>query len=170
MASPVFVGALTLEDVLELFADELMYELTGRYIDAKGLSKVEMQKALIKALSPVAPVATQPVSPRTVLFPQKQMELEVMKLKLESEVLEKKERIEAKERKELRERKLRREEQERQEKREALQKKERQEAAALERKERREEQERREKDEALVKKERQEAEALPFIPVFETLA
>ena len=65
MASPVFVGALTLEDVLELPADELRDELAGRYIEAKGLSKVEMQKVLIKALSPVAPVVSQPVSPRS---------------------------------------------------------------------------------------------------------
>ena len=98
MASPVFVGALTLEDVLELSADELRDELAGRYIDPKGLSKVEMQKALIKALSPVSPVApvvTQPVSPRTALSPQQQVELEVMRLKLETEALEKKARIEA---------------------------------------------------------------------------
>src|SRR6218665_4150391 len=45
MASPVFVGALTLEDVLELSADELRDELAGRYINPKGMSKVEMQKA-----------------------------------------------------------------------------------------------------------------------------
>jgi len=89
MASPVFVGALTLEHVLDLYADELTDELAGRYIDQKGLSKVEMQKALIKALSPVAQVVTQPVSLRTVLSPQQQMELEGMRVKLESEALEK---------------------------------------------------------------------------------
>jgi len=68
MALPVFVGALSLEDVLELSADELRDELLGRYIDPKGMSKVKMQKALMKALSlvqPVAPVVSQPVSPRT---------------------------------------------------------------------------------------------------------
>src|SRR6218665_2294884 len=95
MASPVFVGVLTLDDVLELSADELRYELAGRYIDAKGLSKVEVQKALIKALSPVAPVVTQPVSPRTALSPQQQMELEIMRLKLDSEALKKKALIES---------------------------------------------------------------------------
>ena len=118
MASPVFVGALTLIDVLELPAEELRDVLAGRYIDPKGMSKVEMQKALIKALSPVlpvAPVVTQPVSTRTDLSPQQQMELEVLRLKLESEEREKKARIEAEERKELRERELRREEQEKQE-------------------------------------------------------
>jgi len=77
MASPVRVGALTLEDILELSADELRDELAGRYIEAKGLSKVDMQKALIKAMSLVAPVVTQPVSPRTAFSPQQQMELEV---------------------------------------------------------------------------------------------
>ena len=68
MASPVFVGALSLKDVLELSADELRDELLCRYIDPKGMSKVQMQKALMKALSPVqpvAPVVSQPVSPRT---------------------------------------------------------------------------------------------------------
>ena len=59
----------------------------------KGLSKVEMQKALIKAFSLVAPVVTQPISPCTALSPQQQMELEVMKLKIQSEALEKKEII-----------------------------------------------------------------------------
>jgi len=87
MASPVFVGALTLEDVLELSADELRDELACRYI---GLSKVEMQKALVKALSLVAPVVTQPVSPCTALSPQQRMDLEAMKLKMQSEALAKK--------------------------------------------------------------------------------
>jgi len=49
-----------------------------------------MQKALIKALSLVAPVVTQPVSPRTALSPQQQMELEVLKLRMQSKALEKK--------------------------------------------------------------------------------
>ena len=93
--SPVRVGALTLEDVLELSADELRNELSGRYIETKGLSKVEMQKALGKAMSLAAPVVTQPVSPRSVLSPQQEMELEVMKTKMQSEALEKKARIEA---------------------------------------------------------------------------
>jgi len=75
MTSPVSVGALMLKDVLELSADELREELSSRYIETKNLSKVEMQKALIKALSVVAPVVTQPVSPRTALSPQQQMEL-----------------------------------------------------------------------------------------------
>ena len=86
MASPVFEGELTLEDVLERSADELRDELSGRVVDPKGMSKVDMQKALIKILSPVVPVApvvTQPVSPHTALFPQQQMELELTKLKLE---------------------------------------------------------------------------------------
>src|SRR6218665_3184496 len=117
MATPLFEQGLTLEDVLELSADELREELACREIDAKGMSKVEMQKAFIKILFPVAPVAPvvpQPVSPRTVLSPQQLMELEVMKLKMESEereqrlrfeseALERKEKIEAEERKDLRE-------------------------------------------------------------------
>ena len=85
MASPVFVGALSLEDVLEQSADEMRDELLGRYIDPKGMSKVQMQKALMTALSPVqpiAPVVSQPVSPRIALSPEQQMELEVMKLKM----------------------------------------------------------------------------------------
>ena len=77
MASPIFEQKLTLEDVLELSADELRDELTGREIDPKGMSKVEMQKVLMKILLPVVPVApvvSQPVSPRTALSPQQQME------------------------------------------------------------------------------------------------
>ena len=69
-------------------ADELRDELLGRHIDPNGMSKVQMQKALTKALSPVqpvAPVVSQPVSPRTALSPEQQMELEVMKLKMDSE-------------------------------------------------------------------------------------
>jgi len=93
MTSPVFVGALTLEDDLELSADELREKLLGRYIEAKGLSKVYMQKAIIKALSLVAPVVTQPVSPRTALSPQQQMELEVIKMKMQSAALKKQERM-----------------------------------------------------------------------------
>src|SRR6218665_2719051 len=92
MATPMFEQGLTLEDVLELSADELRDELAGRDIDPKGMSKVEMQKALIKILFPVVPVApvvAQPVSPRTALSPQQLMELEVMKLKMESEEREK---------------------------------------------------------------------------------
>src|SRR6218665_2564563 len=80
MASPAFVGALSLEDVLELSADELRDELLGRYKDPKGMSKVQMQKVLMKALwpvQPVAPVVSQPVSLRTPLSPEQQMELEV---------------------------------------------------------------------------------------------
>jgi len=105
MASQVFAGELMLEDVLKLSADELRGELSGGYIDPKKMSKVEMQKALIKALSPVVPVApvvTQPVWSRTALSPQQQMELEVMRLKLESEEREKRLKIvaEALERKE----------------------------------------------------------------------
>src|SRR6218665_3685876 len=88
MATPMFEQGLTLEDVLELSADELRDELAGRDIDPKGLSKVEMQKALIKILFPdvpVAPVVAQTVSPLTALSAQQLMELEVMKLKMESE-------------------------------------------------------------------------------------
>src|SRR6218665_2241522 len=87
MATPLFEQGLTLQDVLELSADELREELVGREIDAKGMSKVEMQKAFIKILFPVVPVApvvAQPVSPRTALSPQQLMELEVMKLKMQS--------------------------------------------------------------------------------------
>jgi len=133
MASPIYEQGLTLEDVLEIFADELGTELTGREIDSKGISKVEMQKAFIKILFPVvpeAPVVTQPVSPRTALSPQQQMELEVMKIKMESEEREKRLRIEAEERKELPER-------EKEERAEALEKRERreQDRQALEKKE-----------------------------------
>jgi len=88
MASPIFEQKLTLEDVLELSADELRDELTGREIDPKGMSKVEMQKVLMKILLPdvpVVPVVSQEVSTRTDLSPQEQMELGVMKLKMESE-------------------------------------------------------------------------------------
>src|SRR6218665_3283263 len=145
MATPMFEQGLTLEDVLELSADELRDELAGRDIDAKGMSKVEMQKAFIKILFPlvpVAPVVAQPVSPRTALSPQQLMELEVMKLKMDSEEREQRLRFES----EALERKDKKEA-------EALEKKERQEAEALEKKERQE-------AEALEKKERQEAEAL----------
>src|SRR6218665_29181 len=127
MATPLFEQGLTLEDVLELSADELREELAGREIDAKGMSKVEMQKAFIKILFPVVPVApvvTQPVSPRTVLSPQQLMELEVMKLKMESEEGEQRLRFEL----EALERKERKEAIEKQERAEALEKKERQEA------------------------------------------
>src|SRR6218665_2821608 len=88
MATPMFEHGLSLEDVLELSADELRDELAGRDIDPKGMSKVEMQMAFIKILFPVVPVApvvAQPVSQRTALSPQQLMELEVMKLKMESE-------------------------------------------------------------------------------------
>src|SRR6218665_3657966 len=97
MATPMFEQELALEDVLELSADELRDELAGRDTDAKGMSKVEMQKAFIKILFhvvPVAPVVAQPVSPRTALSPQQLMELEVMKLKMESEEREKRLRFE----------------------------------------------------------------------------
>src|SRR6218665_3276022 len=138
MATPMFEQGLTLEDVLELSADELRDELAGRDIDPKGMSKVEMQKAFIKILFPVVPVApvvAQPVSPLTASSPQQLMELEVMKLKMESDEREQRLRFEAEERKDLRERELRTQEQERQ----ALEKKE---AESLEKRERREEQER----------------------------
>ena len=61
------------------------------------MSKVEMQKAFIKILFPVVPVApvvAQQVSPRTALSPHQLMELEVMKLKMESEEREKRLRFE----------------------------------------------------------------------------
>src|SRR6218665_1531642 len=82
MATPLFEQGRTLEDVLELSADELREELAGREIDAKGMSKVEIQKAFIKILFPVVPVApvvTQlllllllllPPPPPPLLFPQ----------------------------------------------------------------------------------------------------
>src|SRR6218665_2904706 len=94
MATPMFEQGLTLADVLELSADELRDELAGRDIDPKRMSKVEMQKAFIKILFPVVPVAAQPVSPLTVLSPQQLMELEVMKLKMESEERDKRLRFE----------------------------------------------------------------------------
>src|SRR6218665_1667258 len=95
MATAIYEQELTLEDVLELSADELREELTGREIDAKGMSKVEMQKAFIKILFPVAPEVMLPVEPRTALSSQQQMELEVMKLKMESEEREKRLRFES---------------------------------------------------------------------------
>src|SRR6218665_475670 len=98
MATPMFEQGLTLEDVLELSADDLRDELVGRDIDPKGMSKVEMQKAFIKILFPVVPVAqvvAQPVSPRTALSPQQLMEFEVMKLKMESEEREQRLRFES---------------------------------------------------------------------------
>src|SRR6218665_2167290 len=120
MATPMFEQELTLEDVLELSADELRDELAGRDIDPKGMSKVEMQKALIKILFPdvpVGPVVAQTVSPLTALSAQQLMELEVMKLKMESEERESRLRFEL----------------------EALERKEKQEAESLEKRERREE-------------------------------
>src|SRR6218665_3346619 len=163
MATPMFEQGLTLEDVLELSADELRDELAGREIDTKGMSKVEMQKAFIKILFPVVPVApvvAQPVSPRTALSPQQLMELEVMKLKMESEEREKRLRfkLEALARQEASEKEkeaFEREEKaiERQKKAESLAKKEaiekQERAEALEKRERREEQDR----QALEKKE-----------------
>src|SRR6218665_3758746 len=160
MATPMFEQGLTLEDVLELSADELRDELAGRDIDAKGVSKVEMQKTFIKILFhvvPVAPVVAQPVSPRTALSPQQLMELEVMKLKMESEEREQRLRFEAEERKDLRERELRTQEQERQvlEKKEAFEREEK--AEALRKQKKQEAFEREEKAEALMKQEKQEA-------------
>src|SRR6218665_3662727 len=123
MATPMFEQGLTLGDVLELSADELRDELAGRDIDPKGMSKVEMQKALVNILFPVVPVApvvAQPDSPLTALSPQQLMELEVMKLKMESEALERKERQESVEK---------------QERAEALERKEKKEAESLAKKE-----------------------------------
>src|SRR6218665_1965428 len=134
MATPMFEQGLTLEDVLELSADELRDELAGRDIDPKGMSKVEMQKPFIKILFPDVPVA-----PLTALSAQQLMELEVMKLKMESEERESRLRFEL----------------------EALERKEKKEAESLARKEafEREEKaiERQEKAEALRKQEKQEA-------------
>src|SRR6218665_2661899 len=65
MATPMFEQGLTLEDVLELSADELRDEPAGREIDTKGMSKVEMQKAFVKILFPCVPPnreTTQPVT------------------------------------------------------------------------------------------------------------
>src|SRR6218665_3136610 len=142
MATPMFEQGLTLEDVLELSADELRDELAGREIDTKGMSKVEMQKAFVKILFPVVPVApvvAQAVSPRTALSPQQLMELEVMKLKMESEERENRLRFEL----------------------EALERKEKKEAESLERKAANEKEkeafEREEKAETLSRQEKQEA-------------
>src|SRR6218665_3873672 len=171
MATPMFEQGLTLEDVLELSADELRDELAGRDIDPKGMSKVEMQKALVKILFPVVPVApvvAQTVSPLTALSAQQLMELEVMKLKMESEEKDKSLRfeLEALERKEQKEAEslakkeaFEKEEKaiERQEKAEALRKQEIQEAEALRKQEKQEAFEREEKAEALRKQEKQEA-------------
>src|SRR6218665_3915838 len=163
MATPMFEQGLTLEDVLELSADELRDELAGRDIDPKGMSKVEMQKAFIKILFPVVPVApvvAQPVSPLTALSPQQLMELEVMKLKMESEERDKRLRfeIEALARQEASEKEekaierqreaeslARKEVFEREEKAETLRKQEIQEAEALRKQEKQEAFEREEK-------------------------
>src|SRR6218665_3624615 len=160
MATPMFEQGLTLKDVLDLSADELKQELTGRDIDAKGMSKVEMQKAFIKFLFPfvpVAPVVAQPVSPRTALSPQQIMELEVMRLKMESEEREKRLRfeLEALERKEASEKE--KEAIERQEKAAALEKRERREEQDRHALEKKEAIEREEKAVALRKQEKQEA-------------
>src|SRR6218665_3184 len=136
MATPMFEQGVTLEGVLELSADELRDELAGRDIDPKGMSKVERQKAFIKILFPVVPVApvvTQPVSPLTALSPQQLMELEVMKLKMgseekaiggegEGEYLGRKEAFEREERAEALRRQEKQEGIEREEKAEALRK------------------------------------------------
>src|SRR6218665_3419814 len=170
MATPMFEQGLTLEDVLELSADELRDELAGRDIDPKGMSKVEMQKAFIKILFPVVPVApvvTQPVSPLTALSPQQLMELEVMKLKMESEerdkrlrfeleALAKKEASEKEEKAEALRRQENQEAIEREEKAEALRKQEKQEAFEREEKAI----ERQKEAEALERKEKREAESL----------
>src|SRR6218665_1509232 len=112
------------------------------------MSKVEMQKAFIKILFsfvPVAPVVAQPVSPRTALSPQQIMDLEVMRLKMESEEREKRLRfeLEALERKEASEREEKAEALRKQEEKEAIERQEKvierqEKAAALERKERQE--------------------------------
>src|SRR6218665_3166326 len=110
------------------------------------MSKVEMQKAFIKILFPdvpVAPVVAQTVSPLTALSAQQLMELEVMKLKMESEERESRLRfeLEALERKEKKEA-------------ESLEKKEQKEAESLAKKEAFE---KAEKAEALRRQEKQEA-------------
>src|SRR6218665_3470313 len=143
----MFEDGFTLEDVLELSADELIDEVAGRDIDPKGISKVEMQKAFIKILFPVVPVApvvAQPVSPLTALSPQQLMELEVMKLKIESEERDKRLRfeLEALARQEASEKEkeaFEREEKaiERQKEAEALERKDKKEAESLEKRERR---------------------------------
>src|SRR6218665_2378428 len=188
MATPMFEQGLTLRDVLELSADELRDELAGREIDRKGMSKVEMQKAFIEILFPVVPVApvvAQPVSPLTALSPQQLMELEVMRLRMESEekafereekdkrlrfeleALAKKEASEKEEKAEA----LRKQEEEkafeREEKAEALRRQEEEKAEALRKQEKQEAFEReekaiehQEKAEALRKQEIQQAEAL----------
>src|SRR6218665_3223596 len=125
MATPMFEQGLTLEDVLELSADELRDELAGRDIDPKGMSKVEMQKAIIKILFPdvpVAPVVAQTVSPLAALSAQQLMELEVMKLKMESE--EREQNRQALEKKEAFEREEKAEALRKQEKQEAFEKEE----------------------------------------------
>ena len=63
MATPMFEQGLTLEDVLELSADELRDELAGRDIDAKGMSKVEMQKAFICVMSTSSNGGTSLITP-----------------------------------------------------------------------------------------------------------
>src|SRR6218665_3300248 len=125
------------------------------------MSKVEMQKAFIKILFPVvpiAPVVTQPVSPRTAFSPQQLMELEVIKLKMESEEREQRLRFEAEERKDLRERELRTQEQDRQvlEKKEAFEREEK--AEALRKQEKQEAIEKQERAETLERKEASEKE------------
>jgi len=105
---PVGVSVLSFEDALELSVEQLKVGLESRYIESKGLSKPQMQKALIKSLSLEAPVVTQqPIVTQQPLplTAKQQMELEVLKLRLQSEALEKKKRLHVEERKELHEHK-----------------------------------------------------------------
>ena len=161
------------EDVLELSADELRDELSGRNIDPKRMSKVEISYAscassyaasfathcfVSTATNGIGSDETQDII-RWEREGEKRLRLEAEALErkeeTEADALKRKEKIDAEERKEQRER-------ERQEKAEALEKKERQEATerqeraeALEKRERREEQDRNalEKKEAIERQE-----------------
>src|SRR6218665_788491 len=104
MAMPAGVSILSIAYVLELSVEQLKVELESRYLEARGLNKPQMQKALIKSWSLEAPIVVQSRQEPTPLTAQHQMELDVLKLRLQAEASEKKKRQEADERKELRER------------------------------------------------------------------
>jgi len=55
----VGISVLSFEDILELSVEQLKVELESWYLEATGISKPQIEKALIKSLSLEAPVATQ---------------------------------------------------------------------------------------------------------------
>src|SRR6218665_1688512 len=173
MATPLYEQGLTLEDVLELSADELRKELAGREIDAKRNEQSSDAKGIHQDFVSgcASSTSSHTASFTTHCFEstathgvggddaqdgiRRERERE-QRLRFESEALERKERKEA----EASEKRERREEQDRQalEKKEAIEREEK--AEALKKQEKQEAIERQQKAEALEKKERQDAEAL----------